>query len=114
MAGRTTQTGDQQARHYLSPQQFSAHSGLSLSTVHRYLRQGRLPFRQPAGRRGRVLIPRDALEVLTGDTLSQDLDQGATPPPTAAPAQPPVTPTRLPGPRPKWTRKAGPSPDKES
>ena len=56
MAGRTTQTEAAQSRHYLSPHEFSGLSGLSLATVRRYLKRGRLPYRQPAGRRGRILI----------------------------------------------------------
>jgi hypothetical protein len=114
MAGRTTPTGAAQGQRYLSPQAFSGLSGLSLATVHRYLRSGRLPYRQPAGRRGRIVIPADALELLPGTTLPHGLTQAPVPPPTTATTQPPVTPARPPGPRPKWTRLAGPSPDKEN
>jgi hypothetical protein len=114
MAGRTTQTGAAPAPRYLSPQQFSGLSGLSLATVHRYLRNGRLPYQQPAGRRGRLLIPADALELLSAATPPGGPPRPPLSPSTTATTQAPVTPARPPGPRPRWTRLAGPSPDKES
>ena len=43
---------------YLTPEEFAHLSGLSLSTVRRYLADGRLPKVQPGGPRCRVLIPR--------------------------------------------------------
>ena len=49
---------------YLTPNEFVRHRGLSLSTVRRYLAQGHLPKIQPAGPRGKVLIPREALNVV--------------------------------------------------
>jgi hypothetical protein len=49
---------------FLSPADFARHSGLSLSTVSRYLASGRLPKIQFGGRRCRVLIPRAALDGL--------------------------------------------------
>jgi hypothetical protein len=114
MAGRTTQTGAPPEQRYLSPQEFSALSGLSLATVHRYLRNGRLPYRQPAGHRGRILIPADALELVIAATPPDEPPQAPAAPSTSAMTRPPVTPARPPGPRPKWTRLAGPSPDKEN
>jgi excisionase family DNA binding protein len=63
--------------YYLSPQAIADLSGLSLSTVHRYLDKGKLPKEQPGGKRCRVLIPRDALESTNrngesaGDTPTQ-------------------------------------------
>jgi hypothetical protein len=53
---------------YLSPQQFSDLSGLSIATVRRYLKAGMLSFVQPAGPRGRILIQSDALAVQTTPT----------------------------------------------
>ena len=50
-------------RGLLSPKEFSQLSGLSLATVHRYLKAGKLPFLQPGGPRSRVLIPSDALQL---------------------------------------------------
>jgi hypothetical protein len=81
---------------HLSPKQFSRLGGLSLATVHRYLRQGFLPFLQPGGRRHRILIPRQALELLpvllTGHVASLAPDDAGVP----------CSTPRLPGPAPRW------------
>jgi excisionase family DNA binding protein len=61
----STKSNDLYSREYLSPTQFLALSGLSLSTVRRLLASGLLPFVQPGGKRCRILIPRSALESLT-------------------------------------------------
>lgn len=67
-------------RVYLTPEEFAQVSGLSLSTVRRYLANGKLPKCQPGGPRCRVLIPRGALvqlapsEVDQGDRLATGLD----------------------------------------
>jgi len=45
----------------LSVNDFAILSGLSLSTIRRYVADGRLPSIQLGGPRCRVLIPRDAL-----------------------------------------------------
>ncbi|WP_428306234.1 helix-turn-helix domain-containing protein [Lacipirellula sp.] len=49
-------------RQYLTPYQAVAVTGLSLSTVWRYIRSGKLPVYQPGGPRCRVMIPREALQ----------------------------------------------------
>jgi hypothetical protein len=61
---------------HVSPQEFSDPSGLSIASVRRYMRDGKLPFVQPGGPRGRVLIPTDALARLAAH------DRGDTSPPT--------------------------------
>jgi hypothetical protein len=114
MAGETTPRGEDQSRRYLSPQEFSRLSGLSLATVHRYLKAGKLPYRQPGGHRTRILIPVDALEPRAGDTPAQVAAQ-----PSAAPPPSPETPvvstsTRLPGPKPQWAHRAGAPSTKET
>jgi hypothetical protein len=68
MALPPDQSDRQQVVRFLSPQEFSQLSGLSLATVHRYLKNGKLLYRQPAGRRGRVLIPSNALATLACTT----------------------------------------------
>jgi len=78
---------------YLSPDAFSALSGLSPSTVERYRRRGILPYIQPAGPRGRVLIPTTALDDMAG--------RNPHPPP---PHHFSTTPTKKSGPLPKWQR----------
>ena len=80
---------------FLSPKEFGRRSGLSLATVYRYLANGLIPFRQPAGKRGRTLIPINALSVppeVTGQ--APEIRNEEKP--------------KLPGPQPKWTKKLPP------
>jgi hypothetical protein len=91
-------------RLYLSPREFAAHSGLSLATVHRYLKSGKLPAVQPGGFRARILIPLRSLGerspelpapyVATADCVS-DSDAVKS-----------DDTTRIPGPPPRWKRMA--------
>ena len=113
MADRAGARAGEQARGYLSPQEFSLLSGLSLATVHRYLRAGQLPFRQTAGFRSRIVIPRDALDVLAGDGPGVNSPESPTVPASSSGPQDSDIPTRPSGPRPKWTRQAGSSAAKE-
>jgi len=84
-----------------SPEQFSAASGLSIATIRRYLRDRKLPFVQPGGPRGRILIPADALARLAMPQLVRP----AEPVGTETPAEkPPVAPVPRPGPVPAWRR----------
>jgi hypothetical protein len=108
MAEKAVEPAGMESRHYLSPLEFSQLSGLSLATVHRYLRNGNLPFWQPAGPRSRILVPIDALNTLSGSTPAAQRAIGAT----VAENRPQVPtasagPARLPGPRPKWSRQEG-------
>jgi hypothetical protein len=85
---------------HLSPKQFSQHSGLSIATVHRYLKAGRLPYVQPAGPRGRILIQSDALA-----RLSNSSDPGSAQPhsPThSSSGVVEVNAVRRSGPVPRW------------
>ena len=56
---------------YVSPQEFGELCGLSIATVRRYIRFGKLPCVQPAGLRGRILTPRDVLAPEAGATADQ-------------------------------------------
>jgi excisionase family DNA binding protein len=85
-------------RDYISPHEFVAKSGLSLATVRRYVRDGRLPSKQPGGRRCRVLIPRSALEQFT----ALKPVSGPTKPNPSAPTAAMHSNKPLPGPRAKW------------
>jgi excisionase family DNA binding protein len=58
--------------------QFRALSGLSDSTIRRYLASGLLPFVQPGGKRCRILIPRSALESLM-DSAAESVNSPAPP-----------------------------------
>jgi hypothetical protein len=106
MAGKNTRSDAVQPR-YLSPQEFGLLSGLSLATVHRYLRDGRLPYCQPGGRRGRILIPLEALEMASGAAPGMAFDTSVSASIPVANTQQPETAARLPGPRPRWSRQAG-------
>jgi hypothetical protein len=109
MADDITQQAATRAKRFLSPQEFSGLSGLSLATVHRYLKRGKLPFRQPGGPRGRILIPADAL------LLSDVTPQVPRPTEAAAESTPlPTSPVPLSGPRPRWMHQAGPAENKET
>ena len=86
-------------RETLSPLEFVAKSGLSLATVRRYLRDGRIPSFQPGGLRCRVLIPVSALEPYAQAAGSVSR--------TARPNQPKVVPRAVSkrsrsGPKPRW------------
>jgi len=91
-----------QPKRYLSPQEFSQLSGLSLATIHRYLNSGKVPFVQPGGPRSRILIPCDALETAT--TAASAMPSSPIAANAAPETPPPSTPHRLSGPRPRWAR----------
>ena len=78
---------------YLSREELAAATGLSLATIARYRAAGRLPFSQPAGKRGRVLFPREILSTLTSVGVA---------PQSSISAQRPT----LAGPKPKWLMRA--------
>ena len=104
MAGQNTDPPDQPPRRYLSPQEFSQLSGLSLASVYRYLKNGQLPCWQPRGPRGRILIPADALlKAHAGprDAPTSLTNTEATLPPAVMTSQR-QSPPQLSGPRPKW------------
>ncbi len=105
MANSPTDVAGELTLRYLSPQEFSRLSGLSLATVHRYLKKGRLPYRQPGGPRSRILIPAVALEAAA--TVAEIT------PAALVKAAPAVPSPRLPGPRPRWAHPAGKSRAKE-
>lgn len=82
-------------RRYLSIEELSAQSGLSPATLHRLKRQGKIPFYQPAGKRGRVLFPPDAIEQAdqaTSSSATKDSPGDAG------------NPSHLSGPRPAWMK----------
>ena len=89
---------------YVSLKEFSAISRLSVSTLRRRIKDGSLPFRQLGGRRCRLLIPSNALELVdqpvdasSGPCQPDANRNGPTPPISTAPQA-------LPGPRPRWTQ----------
>lgn len=73
--------------------QLSVKSRLSVATIHRLKRQGKIPFYQPAGKRGRLLFPPDAIEradQATSSSATKDSPGDAG------------NPSHLSGPRPAW------------
>lgn len=46
----------------LTIRELSTKCRLSVSTIHRLKTEGKIPFYQPAGKRGRLLFPPDAIE----------------------------------------------------
>jgi hypothetical protein len=97
------------ARRYVSVQEFVQLSGLSLATIHRYLKRGILRHLQPGGRHSRILIPSDALEMDTPSAAEPKRSASTAPPAPAVNTQPLDDETRLPGPRPQWKRQACPA-----
>lgn len=77
-------------RRYLTYEELSALTGLSLSTLRRRVLDGTIPFFQPGGPRTRVVFPADVV-----DRLMEP----------AAPLPQPLPPkTQRRGPQPKWQR----------
>jgi hypothetical protein len=95
--GATTE-GSRLPKAYLTREQLSERSGLSASTIHRYKRDGKIPFFQPGGGGAKVLYPPSAIECALSQSRQELLvaqDQSNT-------AGNGVTLKRLPGPRPRW------------
>ena len=86
---------------YISIQDLSEISGLSVSTLRRRVLDGSLAAAQPGGRRTRLLFPVDIL-----DRLMPTKDQAATEPLAVTTDFSAVARTQesIPGPKPKWTR----------
>ena len=85
---------------YLKLDEFQKLCGLSLVTLRRYIKSGKLECVQAAGRGHRILIPRDALDKLRA---------APKPPPDPAEAECPSRNGALSGPKPRW-RVASPRP----
>ena len=85
-------------RSCLNIDELSAKSGLSLSTLRRRLREGKLPYLQPGGPRTRVLFPADILDRLVNQTPAILASQ-----PDAVTLPKPASTAR--GPQPRWQKK---------
>jgi hypothetical protein len=81
-------------RRYLTMYELSASSGLSMSTLRRLCRRGRLPFFQPGGPRTRIVFSQDAIEQAS---VAADHPSAA-----AVESTGPVNNARRHGPAPKW------------
>ncbi len=90
-------------REYLTLDEFQKRCGLSIVTLRRYVKSGKLESVQAAGRGHRILIPRDALDKLrTAPKKSPDPIR----------VGPPAKISTLSGPKPRWRADpARPKPD---
>lgn len=84
------------SKQFLSPHEYGRLAGLSIATVRRYLKGGRLPFAQPGGPRGRILIPLAAVTLTVSDPAPSALRGGR--------AESSTQTVPLPGPTPRWLR----------
>lgn len=92
-------------RVFVTPQEFAERSGLSMSSVRRYLADGRLPKSQPGGPRCRVLIPVDALQQTSPKSvLHETASRAVNPSAEAAPGG--ATSHDLSGPQPEWRKRS--------
>ncbi len=87
-----------------SVQKFADMSGLSESTVRRYVKAGKLPHDQPGGPRCRILIPLSALPSTDNKSVAGDPETRPTAAMITDQAKQPQTLERLPGPKPRWVR----------
>ena len=99
-----TRFTDTSCQKYLSPKEFAARTGISLATVRRYLKSGRVVAHQPGGRRHRVLIPADALEQVAPSTPPRVGPDRSSPAIAPLPGHPAADDKSLCGPAPKWLR----------
>jgi excisionase family DNA binding protein len=78
---------------YVTIQELAAITTLSVSTLRRLLKKGKLVGHQPGGPRTRIVFRADALELAAKAMQEGTADEQLRPEPTS-------TPTR--GPRPRW------------
>jgi len=88
---------------YLSPAEFAAAHGLSLTTVRRYLKLGMLPMVQPGGPRHRVLVRVDALKTsFAANVPGQPRAERGAAEPTINPTPNQISKPK--GPKPRWLK----------
>lgn len=88
-----------QAPRYVTSGELISRTKISLSTLHRYVKQGRLPYFQPGGKGAKLLFPPNAVEIAAtamGGAAHRDAPTSAEATSTSAAL------TKLPGPRPRW------------
>src|SRR5262245_37496200 len=87
----------------ISPIEYGRRMGLSLPTVRRYIKAGRIPVIQPGGKRCRVLIPVSALHSQSASAI----ETVEVPPeePQRSPDVPDPRATRPSGPTPQWLKR---------
>jgi excisionase family DNA binding protein len=76
---------------------------LSISTIHRYMKAGKLPFIQLGGPRSRVLFRADVLEHFESQPHAlQSRSEESAASTSSESARHDAVPNQIPGPRPKW------------
>lgn len=107
----------EEQRNYIDIVELAARTGLSISTINRLKKRGKIPFYQPGGRRARVLFPPNAIE---GTVSSQTSPDATLPhsepgdvelnhedsPESDVLLSPSSESSRLRGPMPRWRRNA--------
>ena len=78
----------------LTVQELIAKSRLSVATIHRLKKQGKIPYFQPAGKGGRLLFPADAIERAASEAAK----------PSVPVSSPDANRPHLSGPPPTWMR----------
>ena len=98
--------GNARRRRYITREQLVADTGLSVATVQRLKRSGKIPFFQPGGPGTRVLFPTDAIEAAKRPGGTQASHANSTAAHAAETGPNPPTETtgsrELSGPRPRW------------
>jgi excisionase family DNA binding protein len=88
---------------FLSIAEFARLARLSISTIRRYMKAGKLPYVQIGGPRSRVLFAADVLDhfVSQSSLTSSHIEEAASSPSCEA-ARQDNAPKQIPGPCPKW------------
>jgi excisionase family DNA binding protein len=95
---------------FLSLEEFCEQTQLSLSTVHRNLQRGNIPYIQPGGKRCRILIPASVLTNWNSKSMSASAENETIKPTGAvehSTCPDSIPQERLPGPKPRWARGRG-------
>jgi hypothetical protein len=88
------------AEECLSPSEFAQRAGLNISTVHRYIKRGKLAKIQLGGEGCRIWIPASELYRITGSPPSQPLATSQS----AQEREGNVAPSSIPGRTPAWMK----------
>jgi len=83
---------------FFAPVEFAAECGLSIATVRRLLKKGRLPMAQPGGRHCRILIPAGAINSL----CTTETTNNPSPNSQSSPDLTNSNSNQIPGPKPRW------------
>ena len=105
----------EEQRDYVDIVELAARTGVSISTINRLKKRGKIPFYQPGGKRTRVLFPPDAIKGAVSFQTPIDATSPASGPSDtdlgyagasegSVLLSPSSNTSRLPGPMPRWRR----------